>query len=684
MNKFIGIIPARYASTRFPGKPLADIGGKTMIEHVYRRASSVLDRVIVATDDNRIADAVKAFGGEVILTSPDHPSGTDRVREAYILSASDADVIINIQGDEPFIEPKQIELLMKCFDDPTTDIATLAREFDASKSFDELANPNLVKVCMGVKSDALYFSRSVIPYVRGCSTDQWLKQATFHTHIGIYAYRSEVLKEITQLERTPLEIAESLEQLRWLENGYKINVAITDCQTIGIDTPDDLEKARQYFKDLNDIPQQHFRTTPPEIRDFAWLELPEITSSELSNGVIIDEINIGKGKANYLIIGWEYGFGVPSAGYASRLVPKMLMQGTRNLSAQSIVDRVDYLGSFIDNNVSAAYTELKLLSLNDFTGELLTLMSDILLNPTFPEERFEAIKRKELAQYDLLRTRTSHRAFDELIRLLVGDKHPYLLPVDRSAITEASVDEVRKAWNNGFNLSRLRIICSGDISESLHNHIATFGNILRSQRTTASSTVPHEMMPEKAGRHFIEIEKANQSSIAIGIPTINRSHEDYVALRIAIVALGGYFGSRLMTNIREEKGLTYGINASLIGSREGSYILITADCDTSYVDTVIDEIKAEIYRLSTVPMGVSEFKRLRSYYMTYLASTIDNFKNIGSYYATTIFNNFPQNYFERQQAVFSRITPEDIMLIAARYISFENAAIVIAGPNNKR
>jgi 3-deoxy-D-manno-octulosonate cytidylyltransferase len=242
--KFIGIIPARYASSRFPGKPLADIGGMTMIERVYRQASKALDSVMVATDDSRIYDEVKRFGGEVVMTSEAHRSGTDRCYEAYVKSGSDADVVINIQGDEPFIDPAQIEAVMQCFvDEPTTPIATLVRRFDPALGWNALFNPNTPKVVLDNDGNALYFSRSIIPYVRGHEWTEWIDSAVFHTHVGLYAYRADVLGEITSLPQSSLELAESLEQLRWLQNGYRIATALTTAPTIGIDTPADLERA---------------------------------------------------------------------------------------------------------------------------------------------------------------------------------------------------------------------------------------------------------------------------------------------------------------------------------------------------------------------------------------------------------------------------------------------------------
>lgn len=247
---FIAIIPARYASTRFPGKPLAEIGGVTMIERVYRRAEQCFKEIAVATDDARIASAVEAFGGRAVMTSDTHRSGTDRCREAYEKLGSSADVVVNIQGDEPFIALSQLEALKACFADDNVGIASLARPFDITRGFEALANPNTPKVVMSNDMYAMYFSRSVIPFVRGCEESQWPGKATYYTHVGLYGYRADVLKELGALSQSSLEIAESLEQLRWLQNGYKIKMALTDEPTIGIDTPADLEAAEKYLAAL--------------------------------------------------------------------------------------------------------------------------------------------------------------------------------------------------------------------------------------------------------------------------------------------------------------------------------------------------------------------------------------------------------------------------------------------------
>ena len=248
-NKFIGIIPARYASTRFPAKPLAMLGGKTVIERVYQQVVGEMDDVVVATDDVRIEQAVKSFGGNVVMTSDKHRSGTDRCYEALTKTSGEYDVVVNIQGDEPFIQHQQLQAIKECFLDETVDIATLVRPFTVEDGFDALENANSPKVVVNNRMEALYFSRSIIPFFRGKDKgEMWLKGHTYYKHIGLYAYRTNVLKEITRLPQSSLELVESLEQLRWLENGYKIKVGISEIETIGIDTPEDLAKAEEFLK----------------------------------------------------------------------------------------------------------------------------------------------------------------------------------------------------------------------------------------------------------------------------------------------------------------------------------------------------------------------------------------------------------------------------------------------------
>ena len=246
VTEFLGVIPARYASTRFPGKPLALLGDKPMIQWVYERASSLFDHLLVATDDKRIYDAVKAFGGKVQMTSDKHKSGTDRCAEAASLYEQQTGLVfnhvVNIQGDEPLIQTEQLQTLIDCIQTPGTGIATLIRPLEAEE---ELGNSNVVKVVVDKSFRALYFSRAPIPFVRSSGAKQWPANIPFYTHIGLYAFRREILEQVVKMTPSALEQAESLEQLRWMENGITIRTTITQLPSLGVDTPEDLEHIRK-------------------------------------------------------------------------------------------------------------------------------------------------------------------------------------------------------------------------------------------------------------------------------------------------------------------------------------------------------------------------------------------------------------------------------------------------------
>ena len=245
--KYLALIPARYASTRFPAKPLAILGEKPIIQHVYERVSSVFEHAYVVTDDERIEACVHAFGGRCVMTGTHHKSGTDRCYEALEKLGAGYDVVVNVQGDEPFIATSQLETIKACFADAHTQIATLVKPFLPKDGLEALENPNSPKVVLDNNNYAIYFSRSVIPYLRGVDKSEWLEKHTYYKHIGLYAYRCEVLKEITSMPLGELEQVESLEQLRWLQAGFRIKVGTTDVETIGIDTPEDLERAKNFL-----------------------------------------------------------------------------------------------------------------------------------------------------------------------------------------------------------------------------------------------------------------------------------------------------------------------------------------------------------------------------------------------------------------------------------------------------
>ena len=247
--KVLVLIPARYASTRFPGKPLAKIAGKEMILRVCGQVAATGYDLAVATDDSRIYDTVTAAGYRAVMTRSDHPSGTDRLAEAYAKIGGNYDVVVNVQGDEPFIRPEQINDIVGIFTKyPDTLLATLARHYPKDRCYEGLEDPNMVKLVMGDDGRALYFSRSVIPYLRGVDKKEWPARHQYYSHIGIYAYTPSALAEIVRIPRGSLETAESLEQLRWLQYGYEVRVAVSDFPTIGIDTPEDLAAAEAFLK----------------------------------------------------------------------------------------------------------------------------------------------------------------------------------------------------------------------------------------------------------------------------------------------------------------------------------------------------------------------------------------------------------------------------------------------------
>ncbi|MFC2176035.1 3-deoxy-manno-octulosonate cytidylyltransferase [Bacteroidota bacterium] len=245
MTKIVGIIPSRYQSTRFPGKPLIDIAGKSMIQRVYEQASksTALAEVIVATDDQRISDHVKSFGGQVLMTSSDHLSGTDRCAEV-VSNMSGIDVVINIQGDEPFVNPEQINQLAAKFDNPKTQIATLIKRIENNA---DLFSDTVIKVAKAANDNALYFSRSTIPFQKGVPPVEWLSYSIFYKHIGVYAYRTETLKKVSKLAPSSLEMQEGLEQLRWMENGFEIQLTETEHESNSVDTPEDLQRLLEGF-----------------------------------------------------------------------------------------------------------------------------------------------------------------------------------------------------------------------------------------------------------------------------------------------------------------------------------------------------------------------------------------------------------------------------------------------------
>ncbi|MDE6301094.1 MAG: 3-deoxy-manno-octulosonate cytidylyltransferase [Muribaculaceae bacterium] len=661
--KFIGIIPARYASTRFPGKPLARIGGMTMIERVCRQASKALDRVVVATDDSRILEAVKAAGFEAVMTSERHRSGTDRCYEAYKICGSDADVVINIQGDEPFIDPTQIDALKRCFDRPGTKIATLVRRFDSAAGYDALANPNTPKVVLDDFGRALYFSRSVIPYVRGAEKAEWPVKTQYYTHVGIYAFRADTLAELVNLPQSSLEKAESLEQLRWLQAGYPIQTAVTDSATIGIDTPDDLERAEKYLA-AQTVPVD--RSTPPPVVEFSDINIVPISSETLDNGVAFNVLNTGEQdicRVEFYVTGGL----LDSADQAAMSVmAECMREQTLDYAPGRIADIVDFNGARLASRVADHYTALSVLVLDQNLPSIVPVLKSILTRATFTENTVVTAARRLGAAAATRLAQVMHVASNRAREAVTGAGHPsacVLRPEDFAAVT---LDRVLACYDE-FRQGAVHVYLGGRFSDSSLHAVRDIAASLTSAVRTGLTVIPNA--PEGAGRCDIEVPDAVQAAVSMTLPTIGRDNSDYIPLRLTVMALGGYFGSRLMTNIREEKGLTYGISAALLGSREGAYVKIDAQCDANFVEQVIAETQAEITALVDNPPQGDELRRLRMYAWSVLAANTDSPLGLLDYYTTRLLVGTPADYFERQLHTIATLTPAIIAEMARKYLS---------------
>lgn len=419
------------------------------------------------------------------------------------------------------------------------------------------------------------------------------------------------------------------------------------------------------------------RRTPPPIHDFGRLTLPARHVTELHNGVHLGIVDTGDSPANRLSVMWNYGISRSNGTECPSMVAPMLMQGTRTMTGLEIVDAVDFLGAFLSNRTYSEYTRFEALSLNKFTPRLLDIMTEVITAPIYPEERFEALRREAVAKFEVNRSHSRFVAQEAISQLIAGKNHPYLRPTSIENITGYTLDDVRKAHEAGANHTEIYINVAGRIDDDLRRAVENFARSIRPRRieTTPSVIVPH--IPEPAGRTDIHIDGTHQASIAVAIPTINRNDKDYIPLRIAVTALGGYFGSRLMTNIREEKGLTYGIAASLMGAVEGASINISAECRTDAANVVLDEINNEILRLATEPMDDAELARLKSYYMTTIAATLESFRSIGDYYENQLVVGTPADYFEAQQTALHGITAEQLSDLVSRYILPEAERIVV-------
>lgn len=661
--KFIGIIPARFASTRFPGKPLAMLGDKTVIQRVYEQARKELDDVVVATDDARIYAAVQAFGGKAVMTSDKHRSGTDRVREAYVNVGSDADVVINIQGDEPFIHPAQISSLKHCFSDPATQIATLVRPFPTDGEYAALENPNSPKVVVDDKNFALYFSRSVIPYLRGCPTNEWPSKHQYYTHVGIYAYKADVLAQITQLPQSSLELAESLEQLRWLQNGYRIKTATTNIVTVGIDTPQDLDRAR--------------RLIAPDVTPLGDLQLPPANLRVLDNGVTLNWYDGGTQAVNQLSLVFPGGRSEAKVPAIADICGLMLAEGSQSKSGVEISEALDFRGAHFMSRADSHFSIVKIASLNSMSQGVLPLFLEMVSKPSFPEYALNIVRNRYIKNLEQTRSQVQTIAALALNPLMMGADNPLAkeeTPEEISLITTANLKEFHQRV---YTAQGCHAFLSGHITPELLDEVTKMLMQLPTGDAVAISEHPFTaQMPQTA---FTEKTGALQDAITIGFPAPRRDDPDYIPLRFAVMALGGYFGSRLMLNVREDKGYTYGIQAYLKGTLDGSVICISTQTDHKHVKPMLTEIESELIRLAQEPMKPDELMRLRQHIGSALMETLDSPFSIINYYQTKLLVGMPDGYFNMQAEIARHLTPELVMEMARKYLQPAQMRVSIAG-----
>lgn len=423
-----------------------------------------------------------------------------------------------------------------------------------------------------------------------------------------------------------------------------------------------------------------FRSVPPPVTDFSRLSLPPQSIIELNDRVTLHTVHSGKSKATQISLLWNYGNANIPHSYVPFVLPQIMRQGTETMSSEMIDDRIDFLGSFLSSDVGSAYSSFQCLCLNSFRAEMLDIIADIFMHPSFKPDTIEALRRKALAKYDVQNTHSKYVAQRRLIELVSGPEHPYYHNPTRQSIESFSRQQLVDAWHNAVSSSRIHLIVGGEITSGLIRLIEDFASRICPDESVNLVT-PHivPFNPATPGEFRVDMPASSQSSIGIAIPTIPRSHPDYIPLRIGVIALGGYFGSRLMTVVREKMGLTYGISASLHGSLEGSYINISSECDSGYVESVLRQVDIEIDRLASTPMPEDEFRRLRSYYMTIIASTLETFKSVADYYQSQITIGIPVDYYQRQQDVLESITPKELSDIIAKYIIPSQSIKVIAG-----
>lgn len=654
----------------------------------------MLPQVIVATDDDRIAQAVRDFGGQAAMTASTHRCGTERCAE--VAADCDADVVINIQGDEPFVSAEQLRALMACFDDPETDIATLRRPLDDGD--EAIDNPNCVKVVCDRRGFALYFSRSPIPYIRNPkhSTQRY-------AHVGLYAYRTRVLRDIVRLQPTPLELAESLEQLRWLENGYKIKVADCTVPGIGIDTPEDLAAAERLMAE-----QSLDRSALPAIHDIEARKFPDRKLMIPLNGVEIHLVNKPDHeliKITVMLPGGKAEFGSVLALATARLIKEGCdaIPGCEAITGEQAAETFDYNGAEISASATDHHCIVTLQVLRRSLQEVIGTFSRLIYSANFPEKAVNAYKRNQIAHLQCeMQTPSYHSARAARLQYWGAD-HPLASDATIEQLMTLDSDKLKTCLRSMLIPSHIKVVAAGDIDMDVTAMLDSAFSYYEPKRNPATiaefaklNAVVTEDVPTAPERLYtfvpmppaapaspeptvVNVPGSLQYSLTAWLPAVGVDHPDYWPLRMAVHMLGGYFGSRLMLNIREDKGYTYGIGAGAAVRTEGSVILISTEFDARYKDGVLDQLRHELRRMATEPADREEFDRLRLNMAGTLASDVETPEGILSLVVRHIASDVSDQLYEDHWRALQQVTPQQVAEVSARYLDPANLHIVLAG-----
>jgi predicted Zn-dependent peptidase len=419
--------------------------------------------------------------------------------------------------------------------------------------------------------------------------------------------------------------------------------------------------------------------TPPAVSKFGPLSVPPQEVIDLDNGVTLHFINNGDQPIIRFSLLWNSGEADSHPISAAGFVPQILREGTSRMSGAEIAEFVDFEGAWLNTRLDKHFTGLDVLSLTSSAPKMLDLMASMVIEPTFPEHAFESLRTKAVKAIEHKMARVDYRSQSAMIEHMAGKGHPYIKTLTPAQLAATTLDDVKAAFRQGFSNARIHLFAAGLITPEIRQATLDFARSLRSPQATYTTSRIVPMQPGAPGRHNIVMPDSIQSSVSMAAPTIPRSHKDYIPLRIAVMALGGYFGSRLMTSIREEKGLTYGISAALEGSHEAANITINAQCDPAYVDEVISQTFAEIERLANEPMPREELEALIQYLSSALAVTLDSPLSIADHYITQLTVGTPPDYFEQQFNVLGAITPATIAEMTSKYIKPELFATFVAG-----